>query len=134
MQFIDHLGLTIITIIGRRSVPWLGEDLSMSSPNYPVLCYHIVSASLFCACLVIVQVSAPYVIADGTHELYTCLFRQIAMLLLKISWCLAYAAQPVMILCCIYLSWLFFLEAIVLPQEESTRSLEHFLSAHCSRL
>ena len=30
------------------------------------------AASLFCACLVSVQVSAPYVIAGSTHELYTC--------------------------------------------------------------
>ena len=34
-------------------------------------------ANLFCACLVSVQVSAPYVIAGGTQELYTCLFRHI---------------------------------------------------------
>ena len=52
------------------------------------------AASLFCACLVSVQVSAPYVIAGSTQELYTCLFRQMARLLLKISRCLAYAAQP----------------------------------------
>ena len=54
--------------------------------------------SLFCACLVSVQVSAPYVIAGSTHELNTCLVRQMAKLLLKISRCLAYAAQPAMIL------------------------------------
>ena len=47
------------------------------------------AASLFCACLVSVQVSAPYVIAGSTEELYTCLFRQMARLLLKISRCLA---------------------------------------------
>ena len=40
-------------------------------------------------------------------ELYTCLFRQMARLLLKISRCLAYAAQPAMILRCISLSWFF---------------------------
>ena len=34
------------------------------------------AASLFCACLVSVQVSAPYDIAGSTQELYTCLFRQ----------------------------------------------------------
>ena len=65
------------------------------------------AASLFCACLVSVQVSAPYVIAGSTQELYTCLFRQMARLLLKISRCLAYAAQPAMILRCISLSWFF---------------------------
>ena len=30
------------------------------------------AASLFCACLVSVQVSAPYVIAGSTEELHTC--------------------------------------------------------------
>ena len=48
-----------------------------------------------------------YVITDSTHELYNCLFRQMVMLLLKISRCLAYAAEPAMILRCISLSWLF---------------------------
>ena len=43
------------------------------------------AASLFCACLVSVQVSAPYDTAGSTHELYICLFRQMARLLLKIS-------------------------------------------------
>ena len=38
---------------------------------------------------------------------YTCLFRQMARLLLKISRCLAYAAQPAMILRCISLTWSF---------------------------
>ena len=46
------------------------------------------AASLFCACLVSVQVYAPYVIAGSTQELYTCLFRQMARLLLKMSRCL----------------------------------------------
>ena len=46
------------------------------------------AASLFCACLVSVKVSAPYVIAGSTPELYTCLFKQMARLLLKISRCL----------------------------------------------
>ena len=31
------------------------------------------AASLLCACLVSVQVSAPYAVAGSTHELYTCL-------------------------------------------------------------
>ena len=37
----------------------------------------------------------------------TCHFGQMAWLLLKISRCLAYAAQPAMILRCISLSWFF---------------------------
>ena len=66
-----------------------------------------VAASLFCACLVSIKVSAPYVLTGRTQELYTCLFRQMARLLLKMSRCLAYAAQPAMILRCICLSWFF---------------------------
>ena len=89
------------------------------------------AASLFCACLVSVQASAPYVIAGSTQELYTCLFRQMVRLLLKISRCLAYAAQPAIILRCISLSWFFSFNYSVVP---STRSLGHFLTAHCSRL
>ena len=65
------------------------------------------AASLFCACVVSVQVSAPYATAGSTQELYTCFFRQMERLLLKISRCLAYAAQPAMILRCISLSWFF---------------------------
>ena len=65
------------------------------------------AASLFCACLVSVQVSAPYATAGSTQELYTCFFRQMERLLLKISRCLAYAAQPAMIIRCISLSWFF---------------------------
>ena len=42
------------------------------------------AARLFCACLVSVQVSALYVIAGCTEKLYTCLFRQMTRLLLKI--------------------------------------------------
>ena len=74
------------------------------------------AASLFRTCLVNVQVSAPYVIAGSTQGLYTCLFRQMARLLLKMSRCLAYVAQPAMILCCISLSSSFFLQTVVLSQ------------------
>ena len=52
-------------------------------------------------------VSAPYVIVCSTKELYTCLFSQMARLLLNISRCLAFAAQPAMILRCISLFWFF---------------------------
>ena len=163
-------GRTLSSSLGSRCVPWLGEGLSMPSPNYPVLCFplpyrvapvfvYVVSpplgwsplsyflviwspsgntcgpsvvfeavdmpcprafhfshiadyiymtlvfsltqtliflslyvmlsillsilvcaaAILCCACLVRGQVSAPYVIDGSTHELYTCLFRQVAM-------------------------------------------------------
>ena len=72
--------------------------------------------SLFCACLVSVQVSASYAIAGSTQELYTCLFRQMARLLLKISRWLAYTTQPAMILRCISLSWLFSLRLYCCPK------------------
>ena len=71
---------------------------------------------MFCACLVNVHVSAPYVIAGSTQELYTCLFRKMARLLLKISRCLAYAAQPAMILSLHLFVLVLFLEAVVLSQ------------------
>ena len=74
------------------------------------------AASLFCACLVSVQVSAPYVIAGSTQEVYTCLFRQRASSLVTISRCLAYATQPAMILCCISLPWVFFLRLQYCPK------------------
>ena len=203
MQFIFGVYPCVLSslsssLLGSRCVPWLGEGLSMSSPNDPVLCcplpyrvapvfvqvvspplgwsplssflviwspsgdargpsvvfeavdmpcqgpFHFshsvdyiymsfvlsqtqmlvllslyvmlsillsilvcAAASLFCACLVSVQVSAPYVIAGSTQESYTRLFRQMARLFLKISRCLAYAAQPATILRCISLSWFF---------------------------
>ena len=66
------------------------------------------TTGLSCACLVSVHISAPYVVAGSTHELCTCLFREMAMLLLKISRCLTYATQPAKILRCISLSWYFF--------------------------
>ena len=160
--------LITIIIIRQPLCPWLGEGLSMSSPNDPVLCCPLLQylsrsslhrlaglpcrlflswslsgdtrgpsvvfeagnmpchfifltvfiismtivlsltqmlvllsvylmlrillfimvcavASLLCACLVSVQVSAPYVTTGSTQELYTCLFRQMARWLLKIS-------------------------------------------------
>ena len=40
----------------------------------------LAAGSLFWVCLVSVQVSAPYVIAGSTQDMYTCLFRQIARL------------------------------------------------------
>ena len=68
-----------------------------------------------CSGLVWSVSSVPYIIAGSTHELYTCLFRQMARLLLKISRCFAYAAPPAMILRCIFVLVLF-LEAVVLSQ------------------
>ncbi len=65
------------------------------------------------------------------HKLYTCLFRQMAMLRLKISLCLAYAAQTAMIIRVSLYPGSFPCGCIVVP---STSSLGHFLSAHCSRL
>ena len=67
-----------------------------------------VSRCKFVQCLVwSVYRSLHHVIAGSSQELYSCLFRQMARLLLKISRCLAYAAQPAMILHCISLSWFF---------------------------
>ena len=74
------------------------------------------AASLFFACLVYVQVSAPYAIADHKYELYTCLFRQMARLLLERPLCLSFPAQPAMILGCISVSWLFSLRLYCCPK------------------
>ena len=59
------------------------------------------AAGLFCARCFSIEVSVPYAIAGSAQQLYTCLFRQLAMLLLKRSLCLAYATHPTMVLCCI---------------------------------
>ena len=59
------------------------------------------AASLFCARCFSIEVSVPYAIAGSAQQLYTCLFRQLAMLLLKRSLCLAYAAHPTRVLRCI---------------------------------
>ena len=80
------------------------------------------AASLLCACLVSVHVSAPYGIAGSTQELYSCLFRQMSRLLLKMSRCLAYAAQPAMILHCISFA-MFILRPILLLSSDSSCSI-----------
>ena len=73
------------------------------------------AASLFCACLVSVHVSAPYVTAGSTHELYTCLYRQMARLLLNISG--VSVCRPACHDSSVYLFVLvLFLEAVVLSQ------------------
>ena len=89
------------------------------------------ATSLFCACLVSVQVSAPYVIAGSTQELYTCLFWQMARLLLKISQCLAYATHRTTILHC--MSALVFSLRLLCCPRFTVCIIQHFLSAHCSR-
>ena len=107
----DHFIFHTVCIVSMTFVLSLAQMLVLPS-LYAMLSILLsilvcAAASLFCACLVSVQVSAPYVIAGRTHELYTCLFRQMSKLFLKISRCLGYAAQLAMILRCISLSWLF---------------------------
>ena len=104
----DHfIFLSVHNICDFCPLPDPGVGLSIFVCDVEHTSFHLVcaAASLFCACLVSLQVSAPYVIAGSTQELYTCLFRQMAWLLLKKSQCLA--AQPARILRCIYLPWLF---------------------------
>ena len=67
------------------------------------------AASLFCACLVSVHVSASYGIAGSTQEFYTCLFRQMARLLLKMSRCLAYGVNNA----CQYLTFIYLFKCIL---------------------
>ena len=95
----DHFILLTVYIIYMTFVLYLTQMLVLLS-LYVMLSILLsilvcAAANLFCACLVSVHVSAPYVIAISTQEWYTCLFRLMARLLLKIFRCLAYAAQPV---------------------------------------
>ena len=94
------------------------------------------AASLFCACLVSVQVSARYVIAGSTQELYTCLFRQMARMLLNISRCLAYTIfRPACHDSSLYLFVLvLFLEAVVLSQVHVAVDIfyQHIAHVPCS--
>ena len=78
-----HLSVLIISMTFALSLTQMLVFLSLNV----MLSIHLsilvcAAASLFCACLASVQVSAPYVIAGSTKEVYTCLFRQMARLLL----------------------------------------------------
>ena len=100
---VDYIFMTFVLSLTQMLV-FLSSYMMLSIRLSNLLC---AAASLFCPCLVSVQVSAPYAIAGSTQDVYTCLFRQMARFLLKIYRILAYAAQPVMILRCISLSWFF---------------------------
>ena len=82
----DHfivLTLLIISMIFVLSLAQMLVFLSlyvMLSILLPILV--CAPASVFCSCYVSVQVSALYVVAGSTQELYTCLFRHVARLLL----------------------------------------------------
>ena len=107
----DHFICLTVLIISMTFVLSLNQMLVFLSlyVMLSILLFILVcaAAGLFCACLISVQVSAPYFIAGSTYDLYTCLFMQMSSLLLKILRCLAYATQPAMILRCISLSWFF---------------------------
>ncbi len=77
------------------------------------------AASLLCAYLVRVQVSAPYVVYRSIQELHTCPFRQMAMSVFGIC-------RPACHNSSLYLFVLvLFLQTVVVP---SARSPEQFLS------
>ena len=107
----DHFIFLTLLIISMTFVLSLTQMLVFLSlyVMLSILLSSLVSAaeSLSCACLVSFHVSAPYVIAGSPQKLYTSLFGQMGRLFLKMTRCLAYAAQPAMILRCISLSWLF---------------------------
>ena len=96
------------------------------------------AASLFCACLVSVHVSAPYVIAGSTQELYTCLFRQMAC---SLSFLYAFEDIPVFGVCrpachdsSLYLFVLvLFLEAVVLSQVHVASDIFYLHIVHVYR-
>ena len=71
------------------------------------------AASLLCVCLVSVQVSAPYVIAGRTHELYTRLFRQCLFLNIPVFGACRPACHDSSL--CLFVQVLF-LEAVVFSQ------------------
>ena len=92
-----------------------------------------VAATLFCACLVNVQIYVSFnVIAGSMQELYAFLFRQLAMLLSKRSRCLAHAAQPSTIIRCVPLSWFFSVpDGSVLPPNGSLQFFyQHIVQIH----
>ena len=71
----DHFIFLIVYIISMSFVLSLAKML-VFLPRYVMLSILLsvlvcAAASLFCACLVSVQVSAPHVIAGSTQELYT---------------------------------------------------------------
>ena len=66
--------------------------------NIPLSIFVFAAASLFLAWVVSVHDSAPYVIARSMHELYTCLFKHVPMLSLKMSRCLSNVDHPAVIL------------------------------------
>ena len=78
----DHFVFLTVYIISMTFVLSLTQMLVLLS-LYVMLSIHLsilvcADASLFCACLVSVQVSAPYIIVGSTQELYTCLFMQMS--------------------------------------------------------
>ena len=103
----DHFMFITVLVI------YMTCDLSLTQMLVFISLYMMLSILLpILACaaassVLVWSVSAPYAIAGSTQELYTCLFRQMAILLLTIFRCLTYAAQPAMILHCISLSWVF---------------------------
>ena len=89
-QFIV-LTLLIISMTFVLSIyPDVGLSIGVCDVDILLSILVCAAASLFSACLVSVEVSAPYLIAGSTQELYTCIFRQMAVLLFKLSRWLAY--------------------------------------------
>ena len=87
----DHLIFLTLLIMSMTCVLSLTQMLIFLSlyVMFSILLSILVcaAASLFCACLVSVHVSAPYRIPCNIQEVYTCLFRQTGCLLLKIYRC-----------------------------------------------
>ena len=118
----DHLiflTLLIIAMTFVRSVTPLLVFLSLF--NVLSILFSIwvcAAASSFCVCLVSVQVYTPYVVAGSTQGLYTCLSKQMARLLLKISLCLLYAPSLLRFFVVDYISvsWFFSLRLWCCPR------------------
>ena len=92
LMFLTLLIISMTFVLSlTQMLVFLSLYVILSMPLSILVCE---AASLFCACLVSVQVSALYVIAGSTRELYICLFRQMARLLSKIS-CVFGVCRPV---------------------------------------
>ena len=101
----QHTGVVHMSLQADGNVAF--EDIPVFGACRPTC--HDSSSYLFVLVLFLeaIGLCTNHVIAGSTRELYTCLFRQMAMLILKISRCLAYAVQTAMILRLISLSWFF---------------------------
>ena len=136
----DHFSVLAVLIISMTFVLSLTQMLGFLT-LYVMLSILLsilvcAAASLFCACLVSVQVSAPF------HNWHRWQHTGVVHLSLQGDGKVAFEDIPGFVVCrpaCHDSSFYLFVlvlfpEAVVLSQVGPTRSLGYFLPAHCSRL